>query len=366
MKKYFKLFAIVALMALTFTACNKPETKETNFTESVQATESETEATEAEEENAGVEIKPVVEEKRVYVDVDWAKDFLDKTDKKDYVLAEVTWGEEKDSPDYLTKHIPGAIHINTDLVEEGPVWNLRSPEELEKNFLNLGITADKTLLIYGPDTGADRVALAALYMGVKDVKIIDGRLSAWEAKGLPTEEGSVKPEAQKNFGVNTPAHPEYILSLEETAKKLEEDNDFELVSVRSKEEWLGETSGYSYIPKAGEPKGAKWGDSGQGNSGMENYWNDDSTVKNFEDVVSKWKTNGINLSNDMSFYCGTGWRAATPFLMMYERGYDVTLFDGGWNEWQMHDDLDVQVGDPNSSDVKYEKVKDLSDDKAAK
>lgn len=99
---------------------------------------------------------------------------------------------------------------------------------------------------------------------------------------------------------------------------------------------------------------------------MENYWNDDSTVKNFEDVVSKWKTNGINLSNDMSFYCGTGWRAATPFLMMYERGYDVTLFDGGWNEWQMHDDLDVQVGDPNSSDVKYEKVKDLSDDKAAK
>ena len=89
MKKYFKLFAIVALMALTFTACNKPETKETNVTESVQATESETEATEA-DDNTAVEIQPVVEEKRVYVDVDWAKDFLDKTDKKDYVLAEVT------------------------------------------------------------------------------------------------------------------------------------------------------------------------------------------------------------------------------------------------------------------------------------
>ena len=129
MKKYFKLFAIVALMAFTFTACNKGEDIEPYATEGTQATEAETEATEA-DDNAGVEIQPVVEEKRVYVDVDWANDFLDKTDKKDYVLAEVTWGEEKDSPDYLTKHIPGAIHINTDLVEEGPIWNLRSPEEL--------------------------------------------------------------------------------------------------------------------------------------------------------------------------------------------------------------------------------------------
>ena len=156
-----------------------------------------------------------------------------------------------------------------------------------------------------------------------------------------------------------------ILNIDETVEKLKNDKDFTLVSVRSKDEWLGKTSGYSYIPKAGEPKGALWGESGEGNSGMGKYWNDDLTVKNFEDVVASWKTNGIGLSNNMSFYCGTGWRAATPFLMMYERGYDVTLFDGGCNEWQMHDDLDVQVGDPSSSDVKYEKVGDLSNDKAA-
>ena len=47
--------------------------------------------------------------------------------------------------------------------------------------------------------------------------------------------------------------------------------------------------------------------------------------------------------------------------MMYERGLDATMYDGGWNEWQMHDDLDVQVGDPKSDDVQYVNVKDLKD-----
>lgn len=89
LEKYFKLFAIVALITLTFTACNKASDVEPYATEGTQATEAETEATEA-DDNAGVEIQLVVEEKRVYVDVDWAKDFLDKADKKDYVLAEVT------------------------------------------------------------------------------------------------------------------------------------------------------------------------------------------------------------------------------------------------------------------------------------
>lgn len=45
MKKYFKLFALVVLMALTFTACNKAEDIEPYATEGTQATEAETEAT---------------------------------------------------------------------------------------------------------------------------------------------------------------------------------------------------------------------------------------------------------------------------------------------------------------------------------
>lgn len=355
MKRFLKISLPILCLSFLIIGCGKKEEKK-------ETTKVENTKKEEKKEIKNLPINKVVEEKRVYVTAKWAKEFMDKTDKNKYILAEVTWGDEKASPDFLKKHIPTAIHINTDDIEEGPLWNLKKPEVLEKNFLKYGITSDKTLLLYGPNIGADRVAFAALYMGVKDVKIIDGRLGAWEKEGYPVESGSVALKEEKDFKTKTPVHPEYILSLDETVKKLKEDKDFELVSVRSKEEWLGKTSGYTYIPKAGEPKGAVWGESGSGNSGMENYLNKDLTVKPFEDIVKHWNNHGFSLSNDMSFYCGTGWRASTPWLLMYERGYTPTMFDGGWNEWQMHNDLDVQIGNPK--DGKTLKVKDLSNDKA--
>lgn len=365
MKNFKKFYsALVIMFALTLlVACGDKTATESKGADNKNQpkTEEKTEPAEKKDLELGV-MKDVDPSKKVYITAKEAKDIIDKGGN--CVVAEVTWGEEKDSPDFLTKHIPGAIHINTDMVEEGPIWNLRSTEELEKNFLNYRITFDTSLVLYGPGIAADRVAYAALYLGVKDVKIIDGRLAAWEKEGYPVEEGSVTPNPQTDFGVAVPAHPEYVLSLEETVKKLDEDKDFKLVSVRSRGEWEGKTSGYSYISKAGEPKGAVFGESGTGNSGMENYINADETVRDFGDIVNLWKENGFDVSNDMAFYCGTGWRAATPWLLMYERGYDVKMFDGGWNEWQMHDELEAEVNDPEGT--KIVPVKDLTPDKAAK
>ncbi|MGF3075460.1 sulfurtransferase [Facklamia sp. P12955] len=313
---------------------------------------------------------PVDPAKQVYVDAEWIKNVLDgNSDIEKYVLAEVTWGEADASPDYLRKHLPGAIHINTDSVEEGPVWNLRSAEEIEESLLKYGIDKDTTLILYGPDTGVDRVAYAALYTGVESVKILDGGLAIWEAAGYEIEEGEVVPAAVKEFGVEVPAHSEYLISLDDTVDALTNNDNFRLVSLRSENEWLGIESGYSYIPKAGEPKGAVWGrpllrGSGEANSsGMEDFKNEDGTNKSFDEILAFWQEEGFDVENDLTFYCGTGWRSSLPFLLMYERGLDVTMFDGGWNEWQMNDDLEVQIGDPQSDSVKYKTVGDLEEGK---
>ncbi|MGX7108075.1 sulfurtransferase [Facklamia miroungae] len=309
---------------------------------------------------------PVDPTKQVYVDAEWVKDVLEGNSTiEKYVLAEVTWGEADASPDYLKKHIPGAIHINTDSIEEGPIWNLKSADAIEKALLNYGVDKDTTLILYGPDTGVDRVAYAALYTGVESVKILDGGLAIWEAAGFETEEGKVEPQTVEEFGVEVPANPDFLLSLEDTVDALANNDNFRLVSLRSENEWLGIESGYSYIPKAGEPKGAVWGrpllkGSGQANiSDMEDYKNEDGTNKNFDEIVAFWEKEGFNVDNDLAFYCGTGWRSSLPFLMMYERGLEATMFDGGWNEWQMNDDLEVQIGDPKSDSVEYKTVGDL-------
>ena len=33
-------------------------------------------------------------------------------------MLEVSWGDEAESPDYLREHLVGAIHMNTDWIEE--------------------------------------------------------------------------------------------------------------------------------------------------------------------------------------------------------------------------------------------------------
>lgn len=353
LKRFFIFF--IAFMVVFGISCEKTSPKDEKQTTRIELTNKSS-------ENVEYSLK----DNQVFVDEVWAKALIEgKTEYKNFVVSEVTWGNAKDSPFYLKEHLPNAIHFNTDWIEEGPIWNLRKADEIEKALIENGITKDTLVLLYGPDTGVHRVAFAMLYAGVDNVLVLDGGLKAWKNAGFNVEKGEIKPTATKDFGVKVPAHPEYCLSLEQVIQKLN-DKNFKLVSIRSEPEWKGETSGYSYIPKAGEPKGAVWGKSGQGNSGMEHYINENGKIKTFDEIVQMWKEEGFDTSNELSFYCGTGWRAALPWLMCYEKNLNATLFDGGWNEWQMHDDLDVQIGDPKSEDVKYKKVYELSNDKATK
>lgn len=385
MKKKLWIVNLFLALVLILAGCGAGETSDDAASESTaeesseESTEesSETEADEAAVEEVptttDTEINDIDPEKQVYVTPEWINDVIEgNEDVGEYVIAEVTWGEAADSPDYMDKHLPGAAHFNTDAIEEGPIWNVKSPEELEQALLDYGVTSDTTLILYGPDTGVDRFAFAALYTGVQDVKVLDGGLPVWEAAGYETEEGEVEPvPAEGEFGVEVPAHPEYIVSLEDTVDRLENDEDFQLVSTRSEAEWRGIESGYSYIPKAGEPKGALWGrpllrNSGEANvSDMEDYKNEDGTNKDFEEIVAMWEYEGIDLDKTIALYCGTAWRSSLPWLMMYERGYESLHFDSSWNDYQMHDELPVQIGDPKQDEVEYTTVGELSDDKAS-
>lgn len=157
------------------------------------------------------------------------------------------------------------------------------------------------------------------------------------------------------------------MSIDEVKKKLKDDSNFRLVSIRSKEEFDGKTSGYTYIDRAGEPKGAVWGHAGSDPYNMQDYLHKDGTVISADEMQKLWSDSDIKKDNELSFYCGTGWRASVPWLIAYDAGWEgMTVYDGGWNEWQMHGNLPVQVGDPNSGDCQYTTVDKLPTDKAAK
>ena len=264
--------------------------------------------------------------------------------------------------DYEDGHIPGAIPLNTNALESPETWNRRSPDELTAALEDLGIRHDTTVVLYGRFSyptydqdypaqsaghlGAMRCAALMLYAGVKDVKILNGGLNTWESAGYEVSTEDVAAEPVEEFGIEVPAHPEYMLGLDE-AKALLDADDGDLVSVRSWAEFIGERSGYHYIDKAGRIPGAVFGNCGSDAYHMENYRNFDYTTREFPEIAEKWAEEGITPDKHIAFYCGTGWRGSEAFMNAYLMGWpNISVYDGGWYEWSNHPDTRTASGVP--------------------
>ncbi|WP_302367965.1 sulfurtransferase [Brachyspira aalborgi] len=292
-------------------------------------------------ENSGIELAKNIDKIQVYVEPNWVKSVIDgnQPQSSNYVILEASWGEP--SSDYKKSHIQGALHINTDLIEEPKYWNIRTPEEIEQVMKDFGISKNTTVIIYGEPSPAARVAITLLWAGVDEVHILDGGLKSWINAGYKTSNNTEKAFPIEDIGVIVPAHPEYIISFPEEIIEKQKDANFKLVSIRSWDEFIGKISGYSYIERKGEPKGAVWG------RDEFDYIDTNGKVISIEEAQKIWSEWSVSKENEISFYCGTGWRASIPFLIAYQNGWtNISLYDGGWYVWQMNSKLPIQLGNP--------------------
>jgi thiosulfate/3-mercaptopyruvate sulfurtransferase len=305
-----------------------------------------------------------LERYRQLVSPDWLKSLLHGADPEgydgdDYVVCHAHFDH---LADYENGHIPGAIPLNTNLLESPETWNRRSPDELKSALRDLGIRHDTTVVLYGRFSyptydqehpaqsaghlGAMRCAAIMLYAGVEDVKILNGGLNTWELAGHETATAPSSPEPVDNFGVEVPAHPEYMIDLP-AANDLLDADDGDLVSVRSWAEFIGERSGYHYIDKKGRIPGAVFGNCGSDAYHMENYRNFDYTTREFPEIARKWAEMEITPDKHIAFYCGTGWRGSEAFMNAYFMGWpNISVYDGGWYEWANHPDTPTATGTP--------------------
>lgn len=268
----------------------------------------------------------------------------------DWKVFEAGWGAPKL---YLLSHIPGAGYIDTNEVESEPLWNKVSDEQLKVMLAKHGIRHDTTVILYGRDVyAAARVAQIMLYAGVKDVRLLDGGWKTWSDSGLPVERGiAPKEKSAPDFGVAIPAQPQLMLDMEQ-ARGLLNRQDASLVSIRSWPEFIGTTSGYSYIKPKGDIAGARWGHAGSDSTHMEDFHNPDGTMRSADDITEMWKRWNIRPEQHVAFYCGTGWRASETFMYARAMGWqNVAVYDGGWYEWSANPKNPVATGDrkPDSS-----------------
>lgn len=260
-------------------------------------------------------------------------------------IVEASWGEESEA--YSKGHVPTSVHINTDTIEPPPQWMLASNEELAKFANDYGFTKDDTVIVTGPDVMASyRVAVVLRYIGINDVRVLNGGNNAWTSAGYELETKSNKPVAGNNFGVTIPANPDLIDTQAELKEMLKDSNNV-LVDNRSWDEYIGKISGYSYHDKKGRIPGAVYGYAGTSATTLEDYRNIDNTMRNADEIKALWKEAGIDTNKHLIFMCGSGWRAAEVLTYANVMGFDNTsLYSDGWIGWSNNTSNPTETGEP--------------------
>lgn len=249
-------------------------------------------------------------------------------------VIEAGWGE-RDT--FRHGHIPGADYLDTQELENEPLWNVVASEALRDVLSMHGICCNTTVILYSRNLlAAARVAHILLYAGMQDVRVLDGGWRAWLHAGFPVATGealSITPA--RDFGAPIPAQPQLMLSLPQTRALLNR-KDASVVSVRSWAEYSGATSGYAYIDVSGDIPGARWGRGGRGKDGIEDFLNPDATLRCANDITDMWAAWNITADQQIAFYCGTGWRASLAFICARAMGWtNIGVYDGGWYEWSL-------------------------------
>ncbi len=266
--------------------------------------------------------------------------------------------------EYAEGHIPGALYLDTNRLENPDGWNRRSPEKLDEALCSLGVTHDTTVILYGRDTeghadekwpgrragqiAATRAALILRYSGVDDVRLLDGGYDWWVRAGNSLETVIREPASVRSFGVQIPQRPEVIVDIDEAKQILADQERAALVSVRTWNEHIGKVSGYNYIGSAGRIAGDVWGNCGSDAYHMQHYRNVDNTMRAYPEIAANWEEVGITGDKWVAFYCGTGWRASETWFYAYLMGWQqIAVYDGGWFEWsQDPGNNPIEVGEP--------------------
>jgi thiosulfate/3-mercaptopyruvate sulfurtransferase len=132
-----------------------------------------------------------------------------------------------------------------------------------------------------------------------------------------------------------PASPDILFDMEQMRRLLRR-ADGTLASIRTWHEYIGKTSGYSYIDDRGDIPGVLWGRAGiEGDvNSMAAFHLADGRMKPAKDIRAMWHGAGIRAGRPTVFYCGTGWRASLAFFYAWLMGWDrIAVYDGGWCEW---------------------------------
>lgn len=163
---------------------------------------------------------------------------------------------------YLAGHIPGAVNIwRPDTVDKDhPIPGMMaSQSQIEELMGRLGISSRHTLILYSDGPDAARLWWILAYYGfpISQMKLLDGGLEGWKARGYPTEmiPTQVNRVTFKLPGKTKQTEP-LLCTLPEVRGALRDPKKI-VLDVRASKEYLGEEM-LTGATKPGRIPGVKW------------------------------------------------------------------------------------------------------------
>lgn len=258
------------------------------------------------------------------VSTDWLAAHLN--DPKVVVLQA---GEQRSA--YEKEHIPGARFLNDPdyyIGHQGLMVELQPVEKLKQTFEDLGVSDDTRVVIYTTEwyPTAGRAFFTLDYLGHSNTALLDGSLAKWKAEGRPVT--AEAPQVTKaDF---TPHVNDGVRALLTNAQAASQPGSpMLLVDSRPQSRYTkGHLPGADHI-----------------------FW--EETVKNPKEPVflapdelqKLFVSRGITPGKKLITYCEVGLQASHMYFVAKYLGYDVSMFDGSFYQWNDLEHLPVVKGE---------------------
>ncbi len=204
---------------------------------------------------------------------------------------------------YLNGHIPGAVQVWRPDIEDKnhPIPGMMAVQKQVEDLMgNLGINNKSIIVIYsdGPDNGRLWWVLAYYGFPIKQMKLLDGGIDGWKAKGYPTE--IVPPKVEKTIfklPEETKRVRTMLCTLSDVKSALIEHGKV-VLDVRSKKEFLGEETKKG-ATRPGRIPGVTWIEWKEvlvEEGPYKDYW------KSAEEIKKIFSTKGITPDRDIYMY----------------------------------------------------------------
>ena len=226
---------------------------------------------------------------------------------------------------YERGHVPGAVYVSLeDELSDHTVAGrgrhpLPSGRAVGAAARRWGIREGGAVVVYDDwnRAGSARAWWVLTAAGLRDVRILDGGLAAWTARGGPLETGAAEPEP----GDVTVCHDDLYAGALPTLTVEQAMTAGTLLDARAPERFRGDVEPID--PVAGHIPGAR-------NMPSTGLLADDGTFLPDSDLGRLFT--GVDGSG-AGAYCGSGVTASVVVAALATVGIDAALYPGSWSEW---------------------------------